>query len=244
MHRFYAPSRNISGDKIIVSDKQQVHHIKDVLRLKPKDRVIVFNRAGNEYMADIERISSQGINLKIKEKRAFRASEGIRITVACALPKKSKMDDIVDKLTQLGVERIIPIKTARVVVKLDRHKEMLRQVRWKKIAQTASQQSQRNTLPVVDAIKDMGEVLSESGNFDLKLIPALTGERKSLKEVFIRSHPHKVLVFIGPEGDFTDEEIDSAKKSGCVPVTLGDLVLRVETAAITTVSFMKLYGNG
>lgn len=244
MHRFHIPSENISGDKITISDKKQVRHIKDVLRLKPKDKVTVFDTAGNEYTADIEKISSRNINLEIREKRVFKACEKFRITVACALPRKSKMDDIIDKLTQLGVDRIIPLKTSRVVVKLDRHKEMLCQGRWKKIAQSASEQAQRNTLPVIDAVKDISEVLSESGDFDLKLIPTLGTERKALKEVFIRSRPDKVLVFIGPEGDFTDEEIDLAKKSGCIPVSLGNLVLRVETAAVSIVSFMRLYENG
>lgn len=244
MHRFHTSYKNISSDKIIISDTQQVHHIKDVLRLKTKDKVSVCDRRGNEYIGTIEKISSQGISLTIKERHTFKASKNFRITVASAIPKKSKMDDIIDKLTQLGVDRIIPLKTSRVVVKLDRDKEMLRQKRWKKIAQSASEQCQRNTLPNIDAFKDIAEVLSESGDFDLKLIPTLIGERKSLKDIFIESEPNNVLVFIGPEGDFTDEEIDLAKKSGCIPVSLGDLVLRVDTAAVSVVSFMRLYENG
>ncbi len=244
MHRFYIPSGNISGDKITISDKQQVHHIKDVLRLKAKDKVIAFDTAGNEYASDIEKISPDGISLKIRDKCASMASRKFRITVACAIPKKSKMGDIIDKLTQLGVDRIIPLKTSRVVIRLDRHKEMLRQERWKKIAQSASEQCQRNTLPVIDRIKGMDEVLSESGNFDLKLIPTLNAKRKSLKEIFIHSYSKNVLVFIGPEGDFSEEEVDLARKAGCIPLTLGELTLRVDTAAIAVVSFIRLYENG
>jgi 16S rRNA (uracil1498-N3)-methyltransferase len=243
MHRFYISSQDIS-DKISILDKGEVHHIKDVLRLKAKDKVIVFDARGNEYMADIERLTSWGISLKLKEKRTPVTSKKFQITVACAIPKKSKMADIIDKLTQLGVDRIIPLKTSRVVIKLDKYKEARHQQRWEKIAQNASEQCQRNTLPLIDAIKDMQDVLSESGRFDLKLIPTLSGKRRSLKEVFTKSHPDNVLVFIGPEGDFTDEEIELARKSGCIPVSLGDLVLRVETAAVSTVSFMRLYENG
>ncbi len=242
MHRFFTSSQNISGDKITISDKGQAHHIKDVLRLRPENEVIVCNEQGNEYIAVIEQLLPQNVILRIKEKYNFIASLKLQITVACAIPKKSKMDDIIDKLTQLGVERIIPLKTERVVAKLDKHKAILRQARWKKIALSASQQSQRKTLAIIEPIEDIKMVLSESGDFDLKLIPTLIGRRKPLKDVFVNSAPKNVLLLIGPEGDFTAEEVDLAKRSGCIPVSLGDLVLRVETAAVALVSFIRLYG--
>ena len=260
MQRFFCPSANISGGKIVIDDRDRVHHLKNVLRLKIHDKVVIFDDRGNEYKAKIEKISWQNAAMIIQEKYQTHAQKKVKITVACALTKGSKMDDIIDKLTQLGAERIIPLLTERVIVKLDRHKALLRKARWEKIAQTASQQSHRNDIPLIEAPKDIREVLAEAKNFDLKLIPTLSGNRKSLRGIFtphlVKSrslergagftgvHPKNILVLIGPEGDFTAAEVDLAKKSGCIPVSLGDLVLRVETAAIAVASFMRLYENG
>jgi 16S rRNA (uracil1498-N3)-methyltransferase len=244
MHRFYVPAQGISSDKIIISDKNQIHHIKDVLRLKQGDSFAAFDEKGNEYIADIGTLSSRAIELRIKQgQRAVRKGGGLKLTLACAVPKKAKIEDIIDKLTQLGVERVIPLKTERVIVKLDRLKTTGRQQRWERIALSASQQCQRNTLPAVDRVKDIREVLSESRDFDLKLIPVLSGERKTLKEIFAGCQPKNVLVLIGPEGDFTQQEVNSAVRAGFIPVTLGDLVLRVDTAAVAVASFIKLYAQ-
>jgi len=239
MHRILVSSKQISQDKIIALKGEQAHYINDVLRLKDNEPIVAFDEAGNEYICSIEN-SFRKITLRIKEKHALlKNSKKVFLTVSCAIPKKSKLDDIIDKLTQLGVDRIIPLKTERVIIKLNRHKEGLRHERWKRIAISAAQQSQRNTAPIIEPIRDIKEVLSASGDFDLKLIPTLTGERKALGEVFIASKPKNVLVLIGPEGDFTDEEVALAKKSGFIPVSLGDLVLRVETAAIAVVSILN-----
>jgi 16S rRNA (uracil1498-N3)-methyltransferase len=242
MHRFYCPIQNISGNKIIISDKDQVHHLRDVLRLKAEDKVIVFDEQSNEYNCLIRQLSNKTIELKIKARLSKRETK-IQITVACAIPKKSRMDEIIDKLTQLGVDRIIPLESERVIIKLDKSKKILRKMRWEKIALSSSQQSQRNILPMIEPIKDIKEVLTQAGDFDLKLIPTLMGERKSLRKILAKAKPKNILVLIGPEGDFTAEEVDLAIKSGCIPVSLGDLVLRVETAAIAVTSFIKLYAD-
>ena len=239
MHRFYCAIQNISQDKIIISDKLQIHHLKDVLRLKPGNEIIIFDDKGNEYRSIIEKLLPNAVTVMIKDRQKFVPALKPRITIACAVPKKSKMDDIVDKLTQLGVERIIPLETERVVIKLDKHKRILRQKRWEKIALSASQQSQRSAVPVIEPIKDIKEVLSKLEDFDLKLIPTLTDERKSLKEILTQVNPKNILILIGPEGDFTLEEIDMASKVGCIPVSLGELVLRVDTAAIAVISILN-----
>ena len=242
MYRFYCPGPKISKNTITVDRLDEIHHIKDVLRLKAGDWVSLFDGRGNEYSGPIRELTYQAISVEIKERRVSADSD-INITVACALPKKQKMDDIVDKLTQLGASRIIPLETERVIVKLDKQKKIARQRRWEKIAISASQQSKRSRLPVIEPIMNIQEVLSGSKAYDLKLIPALSGKRKSLKEVFINAKAKNALVLIGPEGDFTSKEIDLAVRSGCVPVTLGNLVLRVETAAIAVASFIRLYAD-
>jgi len=242
MHRLYCPSQNISDNKIIIDNKDQVHHAKNVLRLKVNEEVVIFDDEGNEYRSILEESLPKSMIFQVKDKEKFILNPSkIKITVACAIPKDSRMDEIIDKLTQLGAQRIIPLETERVIVKLDKHKGILRQERWKKIAFNASLQSQRNTLPILEPIKNIKQLLSDSGSFDLKLIPTLTGERKPLKEILKESKPKNILVIIGPEGDFTTEEVNSAIKMGCIPVSLGDLVLRVETAAVAVASFIRLY---
>ena len=243
MHRLYCPSQNISLEKIIIDNKEQVHHARDVLRLKDNEEVIIFDDAGNEYRSVLEKLLAKSMIFRIKEKEEFILNPSkIKITLACAISKGSGMDKIIDKLTQLGVERFIPLETERVIVKLDKDKKILRQERWKKIALNASLQSQRNTIPILEPIKNIKELLADSGSFDLKLIPTLSGERKALKEILEESKAKNIkniLVIIGPEGDFTSGELDSAKKAGCIPVALGDLVLRVETAVIAVVSILN-----
>jgi len=238
--RIYIASKNISGEKIIINDKELIHYLKDVLRLKISDALTVFDEKGTEYKARIEQIAPKNLSLHILNRNAHEQVLGIRLTIACAIPKKSKFDDIVDKLTQLGADRIIPLITERVIVKIDRQKAAGRRERWEKIATQASQQSQRNTVPVIDPIKDFNKAVVEAEDHDLKLIPTLEGERKSLKEVLAKSNPKSIFVLIGPEGDFSPQEVSLAIKSGFIPITLGELVLRVETAAVTLASLIKI----
>ena len=241
MHRFFIPSGDISKEEVIISDAKQAHHIRDVLRLKAKDSVVIFDENANEYKCQIAKLIPE-LSLKIKTRVL---SSGVKnkfsLTVACAIPKNSNMDDIIDKLTQIGVDRIIPLKTRRVIVRLDEKKAVLRLSRWKKIALSASQQSQRKSLAAIDAVKEIKDVLEESEDYDLKLIPTLAGERKTLKEVLANNSAKNILVLIGPEGDFTDEEVRLAIKYGCISVSLGSNVLRVETAAVSAASFIILY---
>jgi 16S rRNA (uracil1498-N3)-methyltransferase len=256
MNKFFVPSCGVLADKIIIEDKDEAHHIRDVLRLKEGEKVAVFDDKGNEYLCAIESLEDK-ICLNIDKRiPAVKKDERFKLTVACAIPKKAKIDDIIDKLVQLGTERIIPLKTERVIVRLDKHKEALRYERWKKIALSAAKQSKRNNLAVIEMVSDFESLIRRSAEFDLKLIPCLEGERKTLKDILDRffrdgsiANDHKnrivpkVLILIGPEGDFSSGEVKSAKASGFIPVTLGDLVLRVDTAAIAAASFIKLYAH-
>lgn len=246
MNKFFVPSSGVTADKIIIEDYNEAHHIRDVLRLKEGEKVAVFDDQGNEYLCVIEGMEDK-IHLDIKKRFAsVKYDEKFKLTVACAIPKKAKIDDIIDKLVQLGVERIIPLRTERVIVKLDKQKEASRSERWKKIALSAVKQCKRNSLAVVEPVRDLEGLVKNSSEFDLKLIPYLEGERKSLKSILDKTANNasvKVLILIGPEGDFSPEEARLAKANGFIPVTLGDLVLRVDTAAIAAASFIKLYAH-
>jgi len=244
MHRIFVGSESITPESIIIPNNEQAHHIQNVLHSRKGDEIAVVDDKGNEYFTVIECFSSRGVELKVKSKKdSSSLKPGVSLTVACALPKNVKFDDIVDKLTQLGVERIIPLRTQRVVVKMDAIKEAARLERWKKIALSASCQSQRNKVPVIDPVSDLDEVLSCCADFDLKLIPVLIDQRKTIKEVLSAGKYSRIIILIGPEGDFTSQEVSLAKKEGFIPVTLGKLVLRVDTAAMATAGFVQLYEN-
>lgn len=237
MYRFFAPFQKIPPATIIISDARQVHHARDVLRIKRGEEVVVCDNSGNVYYCLVEKTGDM-ITLKIKE-RITAQKEKTQVTIACAIPKQSKMDDIVDKLTQLGVERIIPLETERGLVKFNKDKKALRKKRWEKIALNAAKQSQRSSLVSIDPITPVREALKVLKEFDLKIILTLNGKREFLKEIVERVKPKSAVVFIGPEGDFTAAEVALAIEEGCIPVTLGDLVLRVETAAVSVASFFR-----
>ncbi len=241
MNRFFVEKINPKDKFIILSDYAQLHHLRDVLRIKPLEQAAVFDNSGNEYIVEVLEIGARAVKLEIKERRPVK-EPGLRITVACAIPKKVKMDDIMDKLTQLGVECIIPLQTERMIVRLDKQKKQERLARWQKIALSAVKQSQRSRLPLIKPVTGFKDVVLAAHNFDLKLIPTLEGRRKTLREVFRDSSKkiERVMVLIGPEGDFTPDEVVLAKEAGFLPVSLGSLVLRVDTAAVAVVSFIKL----
>jgi len=241
MHKFYCPQKDISADTIIIDQLRQVHHIKDVLCLKPAEIVEVFDEHSNLYRCQVKELFKDKINLKIVAKEEAKTIQQIKVTLACAIPKNFRMDDIIDKLTQLGVTRIIPLITQRVVVKLDEKKKDLRNKRWEKIAQSASCQSKRNDLVILEPIRSFSDLIQSSQEYDLKLIPALCAKRRGLRQVLQGANFKNIIVLIGPEGDFSEQEVILAETYGFIPVSLGGLVLRVETAAIAVAGFLQLY---
>ena len=240
MHSFYL-AEQISGDAALISDAGQLHHLRDVLRLRIGDEVIVFDGEGNEYSGTIEGLDKKQAVLRLKARQPAPIRR-LRLAVACAVPKQARMDDIIDKLTQLGVDSIIPLFTERGIVKLSETIDA-RLERWRKIALSASEQSHRTTLPFISPGSGFKKALADSKDYQLKLVPTLVGQRQTLRELFTDSPPDSIFVLIGPEGDFTSEEIQEAMDAGFIPVSLGDAVLRVETAAIAVASYIKLAFN-
>lgn len=241
MHRFFIDQ--IEGETATLTDTEQLHHLKDVLRLKVNDAVSVSDAAGNDYTGVITGISKKQAEIKVKKVKSAN-KKSIKLTVACAIPKGTRMDGVIDHLTQLGVERIIPMQTERVVVKLDEAKAESRLKRWQKIAQSAAQQSQQSKITIIDPVTRFEDVILSAQDYDLKLIPNLTGERRLIKDIIATSRPKNIIVLIGPEGDFTPEEMTLALNNGFVALSLGDTVLRVATAAIAVAAYIQFTVNG
>jgi 16S rRNA (uracil1498-N3)-methyltransferase len=237
MPRFYL-SCAVEGNTAKITDSEQVHHLRDVLRLKLGDSVTAFDNLGNEYQCIIQSLNRDLVELQIT-RRKVAVSSKLRITIACSIPKKAVMDDIIDKLTQLGVEAIIPLETERSIVKLEEKSEA-RLERWRKIARNAAEQSQRNTLPEIPQVMSLKSILTLAGDFDVKLVPTLSAKSSPVRDLVAGVSPGKVLVLIGPEGDFTPQEVQDSLRLGFLPVSLGNTVLRVETAAIAIASYLRL----
>ncbi len=237
VYRTYCPSRGITGDKITIDIPERVHHIRDVLRMGPKDALSVFDDSGAEYECIIESCGSGSIVLSVK-RRIDRSLTRIPLTVACALPKKAAMDDIVDSLTQLGVARIIPMITERTVVRPEKTALSRRFQRWQKITLNAAQQCGRTYPPALEEVSTFTEVIKSTSACATRLIPTLEGKRRHITD-FGHLPPERggVVFLIGPEGDFSPGEVKRAEECGFIPVSLGDLVLRVDTAAVAAASF-------
>ncbi len=242
MHHFYVADRP-EGGVIRLTDTERLHHLRDVLRLRAGEEVTAFDGIGQVFLCETAEINDRGALLRVKEARPPRPAR-LRLAVACALPKADRMDDVVDKLTQLGVHAILPMRTERVVARLDEAGRRARLERWQRIAIAAAEQSQRDSLLEIAPVYTLSEVLASAGAFDLKLIAALSSGAVSLKDALAGADPASVLAMVGPEGDFTPDEVAAAVAAGFVPVSLGSRVLRVETAAIALASYVMLSLEG
>jgi len=233
MKRFFVPSPQINGDITTICGRD-VNHIKNVLRMKTGDKIVIFDDSGNEYNTEIVEISKNEIKIETKNKHSNKSEPDVKVTIAQGLPKNPKMDLIIQKCTELGAVRIIPVQCERSVVKLDKSKG-----RWNKIAQSASQQSGRQLIPEICSPALFDDVCESRDKYDLKLI--LWEEEKENKFKDVLSNKPKaesIIVLIGPEGGFSIEEAALAKKKGFIPVTLGPRILRTETAGLAALSII------
>ena len=239
MSRFFSPPESVKGDKIFIEGKE-AHHLLKVMRLKTGDEVIIFDGQGKEYQGIIIEERKKSAVVRILSEKKLKKSEELRVTLAQALPARGKMDYLVEKATELGVDEIIPLKTKRSVVKINNGKAELIRRRWEKIAISASKQCGRLKLPVISRIIKFSQALEKAAEFDLVLFPCLSLKANPLGKVLEDGGKiQKVLVFIGPEGGFSKEEIKQAEFAGCKLVTLGLNVLKSDTAGIAALAILK-----
>jgi 16S rRNA (uracil1498-N3)-methyltransferase len=238
MHRFHI-DRKIEAETFSITDPSTLHHMRDVLRLKAGGDVAVFDIAGTRLISSIVRLDSKEAVLTVKE-RAAATSSDFSLTVACAIPKKGGIDEIIDGLTQLGIHSIIPMLTERVVARPDAASASAKLQRWQRIARSAAEQSARSDVPIIQPVTEFNKVIDSTGAYDLKLIPHLEGEKKHIRQVLGNFVQGDIIIIIGPEGDFTPAEVETAVKAGFVPVSLGETTLRVATAALVAAAFIML----
>ena len=240
MSRFFVPREAVRGRNITISGKE-AHHILDVMRLKELDRIIAFDGTGKEYVGFIKEAKEKSLSVEIVETRTPLGKERSAITLIQAIPKKDKMDYIVEKASELGVGSVIPVITKRTVPRWDEKKNTSNVERWRKIAKEASKQCGAVTVPEIGMVRSLSDCLKDSSDYDLAIMAALNDEAIRLRDALSGFKGGQIAIAVGPEGDFTDQEIRLALDAGFIPVRLGKEVLRVETAAVAVASFIRLY---
>ncbi len=241
MSRFYASPENIDVKKnVILIDKGEAHHIVDVMRMKEADQVLVFDGTGNEYSGFIEKIDHRAKIVTVEIVKTERPADdrSPEIHLAQAVPAKGRMDYVVEKATELGVSRIIPLITDRTVNRPDRAGSEKKVFRWEKIATQAAKQCGRTSLPVISGITGYENIPDMFEQYDIALLACLSEEAGPIKQSLQGFRTGKILVLIGPEGDFTPEEIDMARRDNCRFVSLGKRILRSDTAGLFLLSVL------
>jgi 16S rRNA (uracil1498-N3)-methyltransferase len=243
MHRFYIAPENWNPDALILRDAE-AHHARDVLRLKRGDRVVVFNGHGREITAEIVDLAKREVRLRKLQENETPPLR-CRMTLGQAIPKGKNMDLIVQKAVEIGAAEIAPIISERTIVDLGKKEAEQKQEKWQQIAIEAAKQCGQNWLPQINLPRKLKDFFAQPGNFDLRLIGSLQPDAVHLKKIlsdYAQQHgdrPKNILMMVGPEGDFTPAELALAKSNGCLPITLGPIILRVETAAIYCLSVLS-----
>lgn len=233
MNRFFVDKGNINLKEMIarVDDKGDCKHIVKVLRLKEGDQIEISDKEGSEYIGEISSTNDivELINL---EKVDVSRESNLKITLFQGIPKSDKMDLIVQKNVELGINEVIPVQMKRSVSKIDGKKVKSKLERWEKIAWEAAKQSKRSILPRVDRIMDFKAILDIVKDYDMFLV-AYENEEQLLMKDLKGNQMKNVAILIGPEGGIANEEIDLLIEAGAKIVSLGKRILRTETAGFT-----------
>jgi 16S rRNA (uracil1498-N3)-methyltransferase len=236
VHRFYlTPDEWTSSEPTLGSEDS--HHCADVLRLKVGDRVTLFDGAGSVADAVLTEVHRKHCRVTIRE-RSSTPPLKCAITLAQAVPKGKNMDLILQKAVELGASTIVPLLTLRTVVRLDEEDGSRKQDRWQQIALEACKQCGRNQVPRVTHPSSLEDFLMQPRE-GLVLLASLQPGAVSIKDALAKTTDQQtVTVLVGPEGDFTPKESAAALAAGAIPVTLGPMILRAETAAIYCLSVL------
>lgn len=240
MHWFYVEHSQISEDKILITGSD-VNHIRNVLRMEKGEHIVICDGNGKDYYCAISEISPSEVTADILEINDTESELGTKIYLFQGIPKKDKMEWIVQKAVELGVYEIIPVSMKRCVAKIsDAKKEKKKVERWQSIAESAAKQSGRGIIPKVQSVMTFDEAVAFSSQLEYSLVPYEQAEgMKEAADQIKKACTHKSIgIFIGPEGGFDDKEIEKVLDAGFHPITLGKRILRTETAGVTMLSIL------
>lgn len=259
MHRFHLPTEACQGPSLALTNRE-AHHALHVVRLRRGERVAVLDGVGHAYQCDVREASRDSVTLAVLHMSTIPPLP-YHITLLQAITKGKAFETIVQKATELGASRIVPLLSERVVSvpgkdvspkcpPRDGHLGGMtlpanRVEKWRLIAIDSIKQCGSAWLPQIEVPTPLGDFLARHERFELPLVGSLQNDSRHPRAVldeFRLEHgrmPKSVGIFIGPEGDFTSPEIDAIKQTGAFPVTLGPLVLRSDTAAVYALSVLN-----
>lgn len=241
LHRFFVLPERIQDKEVVLGE--EAHQIRDVLRLKAGARIIVLDNEGWEYEAKLKVVGRSEVRGKVVEKREATGEPGVRITLYQSLLAREKFELVLQKCTEVGVAGFVPVITERSVVR-DSGIKASRLGRWRRIIQEAAEQSHRGRLPELAAPVRFEDALEGLDGFDMSLVASPEAKGKSLRECLRGpGTAGTVALFVGPEGGFTENEVRQLCGGGAIAFSLGERILRTETAAVVASSVI-LYEMG
>ena len=239
MDRFFVDKNNIDLENgTCIIEGEDVKHISKVLRCKVGEKLEICDKDNSEYVCEITDISKNQVDLNILEKKEIKRESDLKVKLYQGLPKSTKMEFILQKLTEVGVDEIILVSTKRSVVKVDDKKEGKKLERWERIIYEAAKQSKRGKIPTLRGVLSFDEALEDMKNNDMNICPYENEKTVSIKSAIRGSDINNIGIFVGPEGGFEEEEIQTLQDIDSKVVSLGPRILRTETASVVASSIV------
>lgn len=240
MQRFFVPPNAIHANKVDFPEKT-AHQIRNVFHMNPGDRVIVLDNSGWEYQVALQLVSHKAVVGEVEFRNQCENPPAVEVTLFAALLKKDNFEWVLQKCTELGIGTIVPLVTQRTVMAPPSEQKL---DRWHRIVVEAAEQCGRGALPRLEDPVELPTALSRLTGYERSLLfwaGASSGDlRKSLR---YGDHPSSFACLVGPEGGFTDDEVEQAQSAGAIPMSLGPRILRAETAAVV-VTALVMYEFG
>lgn len=242
MYRFYVEKSAVTGSDIVLTGEDN-NHIRNVLRMRPGEEITVCDGEGTDYHCRLAELTRESVRAEILGQAASGTELPVRLVLFQGMPKKDKMEFIIQKAVELGAAEIVPVMTKRTVVRLEDEKKEAKKIeRWQAIARAAAMQSMRGVIPKVSSVMRFSEGLKAAGELDALLIPYEHAEgisqTKRVLSQLAADGVRSIGIFIGPEGGFEEDEVQQAQAAGAACVTLGHRILRTETAGMTMLSLL------
>lgn len=253
MQRYFIAPEQFTEAMVTISG-DDAHHLVRVMRAKEGEQVIVSDGESREALVRIRELDKDQVTADIVELLSMNHEANVEVWIAQSLPKGDKMETVIQKGTEIGAARFIPFISERTVVQLDAKKEGKRVERWQKIAKEAAEQAHRNRVPVVDTPLTWKALLQQAGLADaawicyekengLQLRQQIQAALASRQEAETPTGKIKLMLIVGPEGGFSEREVEAAEAAGCRSISLGKRILRTETAAMVGLTCI-LYESG
>jgi 16S rRNA (uracil1498-N3)-methyltransferase len=243
LHRFFVSREDIRGDEVGLGE--QGHQIRDVLRLKAGEHIIVLDNEGAEFEVVLTAVGRNEVKGQVIEERPARGEPEVQITLYQSLLSREKFEWVLQKCTEVGVTRFVPVVTSRSIVRDSDSIKPNKMTRWQRIIQEAAEQSHQGRIPELGQAIKLEEAMGQFGAFDLTLIASPQSDAVSLRKCLGRGSKKTgaIALLVGPEGGFTEEEVKRCSSSGAMAFGLGRRILRTETAAVVACALV-LYELG